>query len=289
MNRSFVSGPVHSLLIPSQIQANTTSALPIPNVTIPPFLLHPLRFTTPLLHVVSPFKHLPSSSHRTMVGPSTSTSEVSGISLPKLYADVNVHKPREYWDYETLPIQWAAPDEYEVVRKIGRGKYSEVFEGINIRTDEKCVVKILKPVKKKKIKREIKILQNLKGGPNIIQLLDVVKDPQSRTPSLVRSSYWLIGCQWLLLIIPIWSIHSFMIIIYETIANESLSPVIQVFEYVNNTDFKVLYPSLTDLEVRYYIYQILKVCTPMSQYSKYFMSQSGFGLLPQSRYYAPWC
>ena len=33
------------------------------------------------------------------------------------------------------------------------------------------------PVKKKKIKREIKILENLRGGPNIISLLDVVKDP----------------------------------------------------------------------------------------------------------------
>ena len=33
------------------------------------------------------------------------------------------------------------------------------------------------PVKKKKIKREIKILENLRGGPNIIALLDVVKDP----------------------------------------------------------------------------------------------------------------
>ena len=33
------------------------------------------------------------------------------------------------------------------------------------------------PVKKKKIKREIKVLQNLSGGTNIIQLLDVVRDP----------------------------------------------------------------------------------------------------------------
>lgn len=33
------------------------------------------------------------------------------------------------------------------------------------------------PVKKKKIKREIKILQNLRGGPNVITLLDIVKDP----------------------------------------------------------------------------------------------------------------
>lgn len=35
----------------------------------------------------------------------------------------------------------------------------------------------VQPVKKKKIKREIKILENLRGGPNIITLLDIVKDP----------------------------------------------------------------------------------------------------------------
>jgi hypothetical protein len=35
---------------------------------------------------------------------------------------------------------------------------------------------MLQPVKKKKIKREIKILQNLCGGVNIIRLLDVVHD-----------------------------------------------------------------------------------------------------------------
>jgi len=42
------------------------------------------------------------------------------------------------------------------------------------------VVKILKPVKKRKIKREIKILQNLCGGPNIIKLLEVVRTPSRR-------------------------------------------------------------------------------------------------------------
>lgn len=36
----------------------------------------------------------------------------------------------------------------------------------------------IQPVKKKKIKREIKILQNLCGGVNIIRLLDVVRDSQ---------------------------------------------------------------------------------------------------------------
>ena len=68
---------------------------------------------------------------------------------------------------------------------MGRGKYSEVFEAINITNNEKCVVKTLKPVKKKKIKREIKILENLRGGTNIITLQGVVKDPVSRTPALI--------------------------------------------------------------------------------------------------------
>jgi len=75
-------------------------------------------------------------------------------------------------------------DNYEIVRKIGRGKYSEVFEGYNIVNNEKCVIKVLKPVKKKKIKREIKILQTLSGGPNIVALLDVVRDNQVTFPPL---------------------------------------------------------------------------------------------------------
>jgi casein kinase II subunit alpha len=126
-----------------------------------------------------------------------------------------VHRPRDYWDYEALTVNWGDQEEYEVIRKIGRGKYSEVFEGINVVNSTKCVIKILKPVKKKKIKREIKILQNMCGGTNIIQLLDVVRDPQSKTPSLI-------------------------------------------FEHVNNTDFKILYPTLSDYDIRFYIYELLK-------------------------------
>ncbi|KAG2329466.1 hypothetical protein Bca52824_000646 [Brassica carinata] len=143
------------------------------------------------------------------------------ISLPtvmskaRVYTDVNVIRPKEYWDYESLNVEWGEQDDYEVVRKVGRGKYSEVFEGINMNSNEKCVIKILKPVKKKKIRREIKILQNLCGGPNIVKLLDVVRDQHSKTPSLI-------------------------------------------FEYVNSTDFKVLYPTLTDYDIRYYIYELLK-------------------------------
>lgn len=77
------------------------------------------------------------------------------------------------------------------------------------------MIKVLKPVKKKKIKREIKILQNLSGGPNIVALLDVVRDSQSKTPSLI-------------------------------------------FENVDNTDFRTLYPRFVDYDVRFYINELLK-------------------------------
>lgn len=79
-----------------------------------------------------------------------------------MYWDVNTKKSREYWDYENYEVtEWGQQDDYEIIKKIGRGKYSEVFEGIDSQNDKKIVVKILKPVKKMKINREIKILQSL--------------------------------------------------------------------------------------------------------------------------------
>jgi len=88
-------------------------------------------------------------------------------------------------------------------------------------------------VKKKKIKREIKILQNLKNGPNIVKLLDVVRDPSSKTPCLI-------------------------------------------FEWIDHTDFKILFPKFTDFDIRYYIYEVLKVFNPLFISLSNFFSQKLF-------------
>lgn len=72
-----------------------------------------------------------------------------------------------------------------MIKKLGRGKYSEVYEGINTENDNWIVIKVLKPVKKAKIRWEIKILKTLKGGVNVINLLDVVRDPSTKTPALI--------------------------------------------------------------------------------------------------------
>lgn len=77
-------------------------------------------------------------------GTTTGDIEMAVPSRARVYADVNTHKPREYWEYESYVVDWGQQDDYQLVRKLGRGKYSEVFEAINILNNEKCVVKILK-------------------------------------------------------------------------------------------------------------------------------------------------
>ncbi|KAG1444921.1 hypothetical protein G6F56_010106 [Rhizopus delemar] len=135
--------------------------------------------------------------------------------IARVYANVNLERAPEYYDYDTLQIQWGDQEIYEICRKVGRGKYSEVFEGWNVKFEKRCVIKALKPVKKKKIRREIKILQNLFGGPNIVRLLDTVRDHESKIPSLI-------------------------------------------FEYINNVEYRILYPQFTDYDIRYYMFQLLR-------------------------------
>ena len=92
----------------------------------------------------------------------------------------------------------------------------QVFEGIDSSNEESCVIKVLKPVAKKKVKREIKILRNLAGGPNVIRLMDIVHDPSSRSNSLIM-------------------------------------------EYVENTEWKEMFGTLTEMEIKFYLFQLLRV------------------------------
>jgi casein kinase II subunit alpha len=101
---------------------------------------------------------------------SNKEKEKEELHISKIYYDVCKQKGKGYWDYANLEISWGDYAYYEVYKKIGRGKYSEVFEGTNILNNKKCVIKVLKPVKLKKIQREIKILTNLCGGENILKL-----------------------------------------------------------------------------------------------------------------------
>lgn len=94
----------------------------------------------------------------------------------------------------------------------------KVFEGVDmVNSGECCIIKVLKPVAAKKIKREIKVLRNLSGAPNVVALLDVVRDPSQRYHSLIM-------------------------------------------EYVDNIEWRSLYPKLLESDIKFYTFQLLKVC-----------------------------
>ena len=103
------------------------------------------------------------------------TKEVESIKDPALHCI-----------YEEIKI--GDISQYEVTSKIGRGRYSEVFSGINLKTNKKIVVKILKKINKTKIKREIYILKYLKDCPNSVHLIDVTKGETSEIFCLIYNN-----------------------------------------------------------------------------------------------------
>ncbi|KAA6362509.1 MAG: putative Casein kinase II subunit alpha [Streblomastix strix] len=105
--------------------------------------------------------------------------------VARYYADALEKRGPEFCDPETADISAGTPEPYEIIRKIGRGKFGEVFEGIDVRNGQMLAIKVLKHVKKNKIKREVKILECVDGGPNIVRLMDIVRDPDSRMYSFV--------------------------------------------------------------------------------------------------------
>ncbi len=47
------------------------------------------------------------------------------------YRTLKPEKDVEYSDYENFEVKFGSQENYEIIKKIGRGKYSEVYEGIN--------------------------------------------------------------------------------------------------------------------------------------------------------------
>ncbi|GKT32253.1 Casein kinase II subunit alpha [Aduncisulcus paluster] len=107
------------------------------------------------------------------------------ITYPKYYRDVCAHKEKLYTEYDQIELCTRSPSRYLLVRRIGKGKYSDAFLGIDSVREEYVVIKALKPVKDKRIKREAKVLALIRGGPHVVPLLDIIKCEGMRSIALV--------------------------------------------------------------------------------------------------------
>lgn len=151
-------------------------------------------------------------SHAVSEG-TTSISTPKGLTDPSAQVDKRTTECADCC--EGLSISWNPVERYEVVSNLGHGQYSNVFLAYDTMMDRMVVAKVLNPVKKEAVLQEYAMLKRVKGGPNVIELLDTAQNP---------STCW-----------PIF-----------------------VFEYVESVDFRVILPHLTDLDIRYYLYQLLR-------------------------------
>lgn len=87
-------------------------------------------------------------------------------------------------DSECSSICFGNIEDYELWYGIGKGKYSTVFLGQK-KNGKQCALKVLKPVSRKRISREVEILEKLKNGPNICNIMDVVLDSESGLITIV--------------------------------------------------------------------------------------------------------
>lgn len=120
-----------------------------------------------------------------MEDPTQSKSSKPNADWCGEHGPVCVLRPEDFSFYGAMQIDWGEIENYECYHKLGRGKYSEVFLGYCKANNSKCVIKVLKPVKAEKIYREIKILQTLYGGPNVIKLVDLIKEQKQKIPCFI--------------------------------------------------------------------------------------------------------
>lgn len=104
--------------------------------------------------------------------------------ISRYYANVNLELGRSHWEYDVWNPQFGDINRYSICEWLGSGRYSDVFKSLQD-GNTVCAIKILKPVNNDRVRRELRILTLLQGGPNILVLWEIVIDPVNGIPSMV--------------------------------------------------------------------------------------------------------
>jgi casein kinase II subunit alpha len=106
------------------------------------------------------------------------------VTTSRCYPDANNPSIPILQTFEKYELRFGDINKYEIVLPIGGGKYSHVFLG-KASGSQLCAIKVLKPGPLLRIQREVATLERLKHIPNVIELIDVIRDPQSGIISIV--------------------------------------------------------------------------------------------------------
>lgn len=121
-------------------------------------------------------------------------------TISAVYADACEKLGKDWDDVKNFVLPSGSTDGYFILDWLGSGKYSNVFtaykrkkksssndsDDFDPATEADLVaIKVLRQVREEKYRIEAKILTNLKDGPNIIKLLDIIQNPATMTYNIV--------------------------------------------------------------------------------------------------------
>jgi casein kinase II subunit alpha len=115
------------------------------------------------------------------------------ILMSKAYCNVIEERGPSWSDVSSFIPEWHPCEGYTIFKPVGHGRFSTVYLA---RSDDhsKVALKVLVPVDIKRYVKEIKILQNLQGHPNIVRLIDLHRDPSTGICSLAFE--WAASQKW---------------------------------------------------------------------------------------------
>jgi casein kinase II subunit alpha len=108
-------------------------------------------------------------------------------NISKIYTNTNLDLGPSHWRFRGWNPDFGDISRYKITDWIGEGRYSDVF--LAVRDDrDVCAIKLLKPVNADRVRRELKILIEVQGQPNILQLYDIVIDGKAGVPAMVTEA-----------------------------------------------------------------------------------------------------
>ena len=107
-------------------------------------------------------------------------------NISRVYANANLDLGPTHWSFRYWNPNFGDINRYTLVEWVGDGRYSDVF--LCLQDNKlKCAAKLLKPVNPDRVRRELKILTEIQGHPNVLRLLDIVIDSKEGIPAMITS------------------------------------------------------------------------------------------------------